>query len=163
MTIDRLFMDYRSVGNRLYRVSSLPLLRKILNNTKNNLRPEGTMLREAVKLGYKIKPIQDVIGVHDFFQFSRDLFRKGYTCSFKHLDHSSDLLSTWKRLSKDSVDFSILLKGFAFGLSNKKIFQQNANSEFFINGSKQLSNEFNDYDNNLLIPENIIVLFLKLN
>ena len=51
MTIDRLFMDYRSVGNRLYRVSSLPLLRKILNNTKNNLRPEGTMLREAVKLG----------------------------------------------------------------------------------------------------------------
>ena len=112
MTVDRLFMKYRSAGNRLYRVSSLTLLRKLLDKTKINIRPEGTMLFEATKLGYKIKPIKDVVAMHDFFQFSRDLFRKGYLSSYKHASHSSELKSTWRELSKSSLDFQVLLRGF---------------------------------------------------
>ena len=120
------------------------------------------MLKEAVKQGYKLKPIQDVVALHDFFQFSHDLFRKGYSCSFKHLDYSSNLLSTWKRLSEDSVDFSILLRGFAFGLTKKNQFQQNAKSELFHDSYKELNEEFKDYNRSLLIPENIENLISKI-
>lgn len=156
MTFDRLFMEYRSAGNRLYRVSSLPFLREILKKTKNNkFRPEGSMLKEAEKSGYKLKPIQDVVALHDFFQFSHDLFRKGYTCSFKHIDYSNHLLSNWKKMSVDSVDFSILLRGFAFGLADSHQFQHDAQSKFFLRSCKEQLKDFSNYNNSLKIPENL--------
>lgn len=155
MTVDRLFMKYRSAGNRLYRVDSLPLLRNLLVKTKNDIRPEGSMLNEAVKLGYKLKPTNDVVAMHDFFQFSRDLFRKGYICSFKHLAKSSKLLSNWRNLAEDSVDFSILLRGFAFGLANGNKPIQDTRSTLFQSTYEELSREFYEYDHNLIIPENL--------
>ena len=162
MTFDRLFMNYRSAGNRLYRVSSLPFLIELLKKTKDNVRPEGSMLKEATKSGYKLKPIRDVVALHDFFQFSHDLFRKGYTCSFKYRDYSSKILSTWKKLSNDSIDFSILLRGFAFGLSNNHNFQKNAHSDLFLESYKELSKEFYDYDNSLFVPENLDIFLSKI-
>ena len=155
MTIDRLFMNYRSAGNRLYRVSSLSLLRELLKKTKNNIRPEGTMLLEATRLGYKIKPIKNVVALHDFFQFSCDLFRKGYLCSFKHISHSSELLSTWRELGRRSQDFQILLRGFSFGItSNEKCTLDNG-SDIFKTQYEKLSKEFYDYDNSLAVPKNL--------
>lgn len=155
MTIDRLFMNYRSAGNRLYRVSSLTLLKKLLKKTKNNIRPEGTMLREATKLGYKIKSIENVVALHDFFQFSRDLFRKGYLCSFKHISHSSELISTWRELGKRSKDFQILLRGFSFGITSKDKYTLDNGADIFKMQYKKLSQEFFDYDNSLTIPKNL--------
>lgn len=155
MTIDRLFMGYRSAGNRLYRVSSLPLLRKLLNKTKNNVRPEGTMLRLAEEQGYKLKPTKDVVALHDFFQYSKDLFRKGYLSSFKHIEYSSKILSTWRKLSIDYFDYSILLRGFAFGLMSGSEPQLNAHSEIFKTFNSNLSKEFSDYDHSLLLPDDL--------
>ncbi|MDA7476484.1 glycosyltransferase [Candidatus Pelagibacter ubique] len=155
MTIDRLFMKYRSAGNRLYRVSSLPFLRKLLNKTKNNIRPEGSMLREAVRLGYKIKPIEDVVALHDFFQLSRDLFRKGYLSSFKHASYSSQLLSTWKKFGNESTDFLILLRGFSFGKASNNKFTLDYKSDLFKNQYEFLSKEFSDYDKKLNVPKNL--------
>ena len=155
MTIDRLFMNYRSAGNRLYRVSSLTLLRKLLKKTKNNIRPEGTMLREATKLGYKIKPIKNVVALHDFFQFSRDLFRKGYLCSFKHILHSSEFLPNWRKFGKRSLDFKILLRGFSFGITSTEKYTLDNCSDIFQKQYKKLSKEFYDYDSSLTIPNNV--------
>ena len=155
MTIDRLFMGYRSAGNRLYRVSSLPFLRKLLKKTRNNVRPEGSMLRLAEEQGYKLKPTKDVVALHDFFQFSKDLFRKGYLSSFKHIEYSSKILLTWRKLAKDSIDYSILLRGFAFGLVNGGQPKLDAHSEIFNTFYDNLSKEFSDYDQSLLVPENL--------
>ena len=155
MTIDRLFMGYRSAGNRLYRVSSLPFLQKLLKKTRNNVRPEGSMLRLAEEQGYKLKPTKDVVALHDFFQFSKDLFRKGYLSSFKHIEYSSNILSTWRKLAKDSTDYSILLRGFAFGLTNGSEPQLDAHSDIFKIYNIDLSKEFSDYDHGLLVPEDI--------
>ena len=155
LTIDRLFMNYRSAGNRLYRVKYLPLLRNILRKTKNNIRPEGTMLKEAVKLGFKIKPTNDVVALHDFFQHSRDLFRKGYLCSFKHISYSSSYLPTWRELSDEAADFSILLRGFSYGLlsGNKPI--KDIRSNILQKQYDELSKEFYKYDNEIVIIDNV--------
>ncbi len=155
MTVDRLFMKYRSAGNRLYRVSSLPLLKKLLGKTKNNIRPEGSMLREAVRLGFKIKPTNDVVALHDFFQFSHDLFRKGYLCSFKHSSHSSHLLSTWKKLGNESTDFLILLRGFSFGKNSTEEFTLDNKSDLFKRQFEDLSRDYYEYDNRLNVPKNL--------
>lgn len=155
MTIDRLFLGYRSAGNRLYRVSSIPVLQKLLKKTKNNIRPEGTMLRLAEEQGYKLKPIKDVVALHDFFQFSKDLIRKGYLCSFKHIEYSSKILSTWRKMENNCFDYSILLKGFALGLINGSEPQLDAHSEIFNVYYKNLSKEFSDYDQELVVPENL--------
>ena len=155
MTIDRLFMKYRSAGNRLYRVSSLTLLRELLNRTKKNIRPEGAMLREATKLGYKIKPIKNVVALHDFFQFSRDLFRKGYLSSFKHISHSSELLSTWRELGESSLDFKVLLRGFSFGITSAEKYTLDNGSDLFKAQYEKLSKEFYDYDSGLTIPKDL--------
>lgn len=155
MTVDRLFMKYRSAGNRLYRVETIPILRQLLKKTKNNIRPEGTMLREAVKLGYKLKPINQVVALHDFFQYSRDLFRKGYLCSFKHSQNSSEYLSTWRYLAKDSIDFSILLRGFSFGLISGDKPTEDFRSGIFKAHCDDLSSEFKEYDQSLHITNNI--------
>ena len=162
MTIDRLFMSYRSAGNRLYRVSSLPFLRELLKKTQNSIRPEGNMLKQAVRLGYKLKPINNVVALHDFFQVSRDLFRKGYICSFKHLEYSSKLLSTWRKLAHVSVEFSILLRGFAFGLTSGDKPNQDAWSELFQAQYDELSQEFYKYDHSLKIPENLETYISKI-
>jgi len=155
MTIDRLFMKYRSAGNRLYRVSSLPFLRKLLNKTKNNIRPEGSMLREAVRLGFKIKPVNDVVALHDFFQLSSHLFRKGYLSSFKHSTNSSYLMSSWKKLGKNSTDFQILLRGYEFGKDRDEKYTSEYNSSKFKKQYESLLEDFSEYDNSLELPKNL--------
>jgi hypothetical protein len=113
------------------------------------------MLREATKLGYKIKPIKNVVALHDFFQFSCDLFRKGYLCSFKHISHSSELLSTWRELGRRSQDFQILLRGFSFGITFNEKYTLDNGSDIFKTQYEKISKEFYDYDNGLAIPKNL--------
>ena len=153
LTVDRLFFEFRSAGNRIYRGEKLDYLRALLKSTRDLVRPEGAMLRKAQGEGYKIKASKKVIGLHDFFQGSADLFRKGYLCSRKHLDNVDHLLPLWNEMAKDNLDYRVLLMGFGFGImqtggSNNLLSPQELNSAF-----KELRGAFVEQE--VDIPEEI--------
>lgn len=117
---DKFFEDNRPAGNHLYRTKHLEQVIGFIPDEGISLRPETYMLKAMNEKGIKHQYFHDlIIGLHDFEQYYRDIFNKGFLHAQKHIRHLSKLLPRWKELAKTDDDFKVLLWGVGCGIANE--------------------------------------------
>lgn len=113
---DKFFDDYREGGVHLYRTKYLKEALDYIPSEGLDLRPETHMLTRMRRIGYDFERPPIIIGVHDFDQYYKDIFRKGYVHSHKWVNRLSELVPMWREKAKKDADFRVLLTGVAAGL-----------------------------------------------
>jgi hypothetical protein len=113
--LDKFFGGPREGGIHVYRTK---LLDKILTHLPqyHAIRPESTTLKIMSSSGYPFIKIPYLVGLHDFEQYYRDIFRKCFVQAHKHLYVSELLLSIFRENMARDHDFKIALDGFVAGL-----------------------------------------------
>lgn len=108
--IDKAFGFSRIVGLHLYRTCFLEDMLKMVINEEHTLRPESTMIKKFMDLGYERQIYSKPVGIHDFEQYNKDLYRKGFLHVRKHgIPYYLDYL--WKNMSNFDDDYHYLLMG----------------------------------------------------
>jgi hypothetical protein len=116
LVLDKFFGGSRPAGNHLYRTPLLPKALALIPKSGIDLRPEYYILQRMKKLGYSWIQSYKVLGLHDFEQYYRDIYRKCFVQAHKH-DYRLDLfVSYWRRMKNTDPDFHIALIGLAAGI-----------------------------------------------
>lgn len=113
--LDKLMFSLRMAGNHLFRTSHLDRMIACIPE-KDVFRPETEAMRQMVREGLRWRPVPYVAGLHDFGQFNRDIFRKCFTHSQKHLHLLPKIVSGMRRRATEDPDFRVALLGIAEGL-----------------------------------------------
>lgn len=112
--LDRLFNRFRPGGLHLYRTSLLPLVLQQLEITPNVIRPEGHIKTQMQDRGFSVSKSALRVGLHDYYQYYKDIFRKAFVHAYKHAERL-ELVPMWRYLSKLDKDFVIALEGWYAG------------------------------------------------
>jgi hypothetical protein len=159
--LDKFFGGMRTAGNHLYRTSLLKKGIELIPEEGIDIRPEYNMLKAMDKAGHPwiLTPI--VMGLHDFEQYNKDIYRKSIVHSRKHMQYTDLLVPYWNRERTEDEDFLVALKGYLQGLEYQgKIYINDQDSIFsaFDNNSKKIIEKremsINEYDGDFV--ENII-------
>ena len=114
--LDKLFITLREAGNHLFRTALLPLLVDCIPEEGTSLRPESAAMRQMAARGYSWANVPYVVGLHDFEQSNRDIFRKSFTHAQKHLYLLPELFPKLKCRAAGDGDFAVMIEGLAEGL-----------------------------------------------
>lgn len=114
MLDDKFLMKKRVVGGHLYRTKYLRIASRFISSGENDLRPETYIKRRMNAIGYGTLFGDNSVGLHDYFQSYKDIFRKGILHSKKHKD-VDQLYIKWKAQSDQDKDFYWICKGVDAG------------------------------------------------
>lgn len=114
MLDDKFLMKKRLVGGHLYRTKYLKKASKFISSGENDLRPETYIKRKMNSIGYGTLYCNRSVGLHDYYQSYKDIFRKGILHSKKHKD-VDQLYIKWRALSDHDKDFYWICKGMDEG------------------------------------------------
>ncbi|HEY4377058.1 MAG TPA: hypothetical protein VGM93_07855 [Acidimicrobiales bacterium] len=103
-------------GVRVYRVSLLPVALEVLASGTHERRPESGLINDLVAVGHPSGLSHVVVGLHDFEQWHRDLYRKGYFFAHKHVEKLSNIVARAHAEVEAPEDLRSLLLGLADGL-----------------------------------------------
>lgn len=112
---DHLFGGHRNGGLRLYRVDHLGLAMEVLEHS-DPARPESGLVRPMARRGHPSAYGQSVVGLHDFGQFHRDVYRKAGFFAHEHPSLITALAERWRNGQASNPDFAVALYGLAHGL-----------------------------------------------
>jgi hypothetical protein len=115
--LDKPFGGPRDGGPHLYRSELLALALRFTAGEVSSARPEFHLLRCMASRGYPWLQGEDVLGIHDFEQFHRDLHRKARAHARKHRAAIPLLRTMWLRLARRDPDYRALLLGLEAGRS----------------------------------------------
>jgi hypothetical protein len=113
---DKLTGIYRKAGHRMYRTKYLKTALRLMPAPNTEIRPEYVTLQRMEATGFPSLEIKSVMGVHDYEQFFRDIYRKAFVHANKHQIWLPQLISRWKKLAVEDDDFLIALRGLYDGL-----------------------------------------------
>lgn len=116
--LDKFFGGPRPAGNHLYRTSLLPLAVKCIPPEGESIRPETHALNTMKAHGFPWISFPDIVGLHDYEQYHRDIFRKAFVQAHKHQHLCELFLSIWRKHAFADPDYIIALKGFAKGVEH---------------------------------------------
>ena len=132
---DKVMGIYRVAGNRIYRTEFLPIAFQQIPETGTQIRPERFALRKLSAVGYPSRRIPQVVGVHDFEQYYRDLYIKSFTHGRKHIEYGGQIIKNCSGNQNIDPDYRVMLKGFCDGLltsanvmCDRRLFNDEANS-----------------------------------
>jgi len=112
--VDKFVSGPRIVGVQLFRTSLCETALKHLPDD-TVLRPDSHV-KEAMRLaGYPYRVQDDVLGLHDYEQYFRDIFRKGFLHAKKHKLMIPVFESLWSRLAAQDPDYQVALWGLKTG------------------------------------------------
>lgn len=111
---DKFLLQNRVVGAHLYRTKYIGKAMKYVDAGSRKLRPETYVKKEMQKRGYDVYICNIVIGLHDFFQYNRDIFRKGILHSKKH-GGIDELYIMWQQLQGNDTDYYWMCEGVNAG------------------------------------------------
>ncbi len=120
MILDYLFGGPKEGGIHLYRTNLLTQAIRFTNEAEFKHRPENHILLKMKAEGHPFQRLNLVVGLHDFEQFYKDIFRKCFVHSYKHTKFIALLLPYWKSRADHSKDFIIARKGLIAGLEHRK-------------------------------------------
>ncbi len=115
--LDKLFGVPRQGGARLYRTSLLPMALARIPSEGKTIRPESYVIKQMMREGHPWAVVPLVVGLHDFEQYYRDIFRKAYVHASKFHEHKESLIRYWKRKAHEDADYQVALWGFEAGLT----------------------------------------------
>lgn len=127
--IDKMMRIYRPSGVHLYRTSLIERALELIPGENKTLRPESTMMSRMEDNGYPTLFMEEVLALHDFEQYYKDLYRKGYFCAHKFTKKIPYLKELWTQLSNENRDYEILLEGMKKGENHNDLVVSNV--EFF--------------------------------
>jgi len=127
VVLDKLFVALREAGNHLFRTELLPQVIDCIPEEGETLRPESTAMERMKACGYRWTRVPYVLGLHDFGQSNRDIFRKCYTHAQKHVHLLGDLIPMMRARVASDPDFEVAIAGLAEGLKAKDSVRINTN------------------------------------
>jgi hypothetical protein len=116
---DKILGGPRWGSPRLYRTSLLPKALSFIPSDGVTLRPETFVLNQMQSAGYPSLHKNQTLGLHDFEQYYRDIYRKAFLHAHKHQGYMTHLEPLWQRLAEYDADYQVALWGLHAGrLSN---------------------------------------------
>lgn len=115
LILDKFIPIKRPAGNHLYRTSLLQKAIGLIPHGSGVLRPETDMLNRMGSLGYPFLQTNILIGIHDFFQFYEDIYRKCFVQAHKHKSVLLQIESFWRKMKNEDKDFRAALLGALSG------------------------------------------------
>jgi hypothetical protein len=128
--LDKFFGGVRKGGIHLYRTSLLKIAINKIPNEGVDIRPETYMLNAMSKEGYPWLTVPYVVGLHDFEQNYKDIYRKCFVYSRKHFKLTYLFLEYWRQHVKDS-DYKVAIMGFSSGLMYPGDIRIDAREKYF--------------------------------
>ena len=116
--LDKFASGPRTGGIHLYRTSVLSKALEYIPPEGEDIRPESYTLKALAEVGYKWKVVPYLVGIHDFEQYYKDIFRKCFVHAHKHLDLAKLYLSIWREEANSDMDYAAALRGFASGVEH---------------------------------------------
>lgn len=113
--IDFAWCGIRSGGIRLYRTSMLSEAIVLIPEFGTKGRPESAVLHAMKARGKPFYMADIIIGIHDYEQSYKDIFRKGIQHENKHRPFKGCMESLWKRESVNNHDYTVALMGMKIG------------------------------------------------
>lgn len=141
MVYDQFFLKHRLAGFRVYRCSMLEEALTLVPANGQEIRPEQFTVNKMKQRGYKTKIFEYVVGLHDFEQYNKDIYRKAYFHATKHPDLVAENMSYWKSKSNTDEDFKVMIKGAVDGLLSKD--NPKADIRFFENLAQRALEDLN--------------------
>lgn len=116
--LDKYYGGPRQGGVHLYRTALLPESLASIPAEGLNIRPESHTLEAMKAKGYPWVTVPYWVGLHDFEQYYRDIFRKCFVHAHKHQQSTELFLAIWRDGAADDVDYRVALHGFAAGIAH---------------------------------------------
>ena len=115
---DKILGTYRQAGHRIYRTSILKTARQLIPDAGTAIRPEHETLQRLGKRGHPSRRISEVIGLHDFEQYYKDLYRKSFVHAIKHYPKAREILQRCAKNREADTDFNIIRRAVHDGLES---------------------------------------------
>jgi len=115
--LDKFLDSPREAGNHLYRTAFMPAALDLIPGPFEELRPETSVKGAMRARGYECRVLETVVGLHDFEQSYRDIYRKCFVQGKKHAGRVRTLVPLWEYLAADDADFTVALRAFNDGSS----------------------------------------------
>jgi hypothetical protein len=109
--LDKMLCGPRKAGPRLYRSSLLRPALKCISLDGMSVRPEAFVADQMTSLGYPSIHNNLTIGLHDFEQYYRDVYRKAVLHAHKHSAHLQYAGPLWHCLASRDSDYEVALWG----------------------------------------------------
>lgn len=126
--LDKFHQKIRGGGPHLYRTNSLETAAKYVEAAAKTMRPESGIQSFMENEGHFVFQSKEIYGIHDFYQFKADIFRKAFFNAKKQndkvVDHFNNCVS-----NINDPDFRIYLEGLTQGLLHEEVVL--ADSSFF--------------------------------
>lgn len=116
MVLDKLFGGPRQGGPHLYRTALLSEAIALIPKEGLDLRPEHFTLNRMKESGYTWVEVPTVLGLHDFEQYYRDIYRKCFVQAHKHDYLMGLFVGFWRKMSAIDPDYRVALLGLAAGI-----------------------------------------------
>lgn len=84
VAIDKFLLSPREVGQRLYRTQALEQAILYVDAAKEEIRPETFIVNQLLKEGFHQDRIDLLVGIHDYEQSYKDIYRKIFVHTKKH-------------------------------------------------------------------------------
>ncbi|KYG74170.1 hypothetical protein AWW68_16100 [Roseivirga spongicola] len=126
--IDKVFGTVRGGGPHLYNSAHLKTALSFLEKNNQNHRPESDTYKKLASKGLLNVIDKYIYGIHDYYQYDLDYFRKGFFHAHKHRRDACQFLTHWSRNLNIDSDYNILLNGW---LEGNKHARAEANINFF--------------------------------
>lgn len=120
LALDKFLGIRRPVGNHLYRTSLLGRALELIPPEGSAIRPELHTLSRMAESGYRWLEVPLLLGIHDFEQYDRDIFRKCYVYSRKFAAELPKLIEFWRARAPQDSDFHVALAGLAAGIVERR-------------------------------------------
>lgn len=113
---DKLLGGIRFGGVRVYRAAVIPEVLDAMPALGENVRPESSAITRLAGRGWQHKKITDLVGLHDYEQYYRDIYRKAFLHLQKHGYAAGRLIAFWKKMAPEDADYRVALGGGADAL-----------------------------------------------
>jgi hypothetical protein len=110
--LDKFYGVPRGGGPHLYRTKYIKDAIKFIPEEGTSLRPESDTYDKMAEIGYHYYFGKEVYGLHDYEQFYKDIYRKGFLHTKKHWRHLTHFEKLWFDKKQTDFDFSVALFGF---------------------------------------------------
>ena len=118
---DKLFLKPRAGGIHLYRSCHLEAALKIFP-TEEFIRPETQIADMLQQKGNLSNPFLGVmVGIHDYEQWYRDIYRKAFVHANKHGNsYVTGFLRNWSKRMNEDNDYKVALVGLCHGIAARE-------------------------------------------
>ncbi|MGA8262216.1 MAG: hypothetical protein WB783_18580 [Arenicellales bacterium] len=120
--IDKLYRLKRWAGIQIYRTDSLEELRGIfkLKKQQRQLKIEGACISELRGRGRKVAFMKRVVGLHDYYQYYRDLYRKFYLNAIRNQEMNRQAMRLWSYWCRFDDDYRVALAAMEKALEESR-------------------------------------------